>query len=468
MYGLPMKFTQAILSAGAFLFASCLPHSFAANERPNIVFIITDQHHAGMMSAAGNPHLETPALDSLANQGVRFTKAYVANPVCMPSRVAMATGMMPGRLGVFNNGMKADIPEHVDENSLGKLMKRAGYDTFYGGKTHLSPSLEPRTAGYDKFFKNQREELPAACIEFIETPRENPFFVVASFINPHDICFAFNAYKYFPQRLPLVDELYKQATQLPLDQLPPLPANHNIQTGEPIAIESSLKINAVTPAKIIRKEYDELQWRYYRWIYCRLTERVDGHIAKILDALKLNGLDENTIVLFTADHGDMDASHGLASKNHFYEESSGVPFLMRQNGSIPAGVVNDTHLISTGLDILPTLCDYAGIAAPNHLIGRSLRPIAEGRQTKEHRKFVVSENNIGRMVRSDRYKYCVYIEGDQRESLVDLKKDPGELTNLATHPEYQDILYSHQAYLQKWIEESGDEEAKSFAISGNR
>ena len=468
MYGLPMKFTQAILSAGAFLLASCLPHSFAANERPNIVFIITDQHHAGMMSAAGNPHLETPALDSLANQGVRFTKAYVANPVCMPSRVAMATGMMPGRLGVFNNGMKADIPEHVDENSLGKLMKRAGYDTFYGGKTHLSPSLEPRTAGYDKFFKNQREELPAACIEFIETPRENPFFVVASFINPHDICFAFNAYKYFPQRLPLVDELYKQATQLPLDQLPPLPANHNIQTGEPIAIESSLKVNAVTPAKIIRKEYDELQWRYYRWIYCRLTERVDGHIAKILDALKLNGLDENTIVLFTADHGDMDASHGLASKNHFYEESSGVPFLMRQNGSIPAGVVNDTHLISTGLDILPTLCDYAGIAAPDHLIGRSLRPIAEGRQQIERRKFVVSENNIGRMVRSDRYKYCVYIEGDQRESLVDLEKDPGELTNLATHPEYQDILYSHQAYLQKWIEESGDEEAKSFAISGNR
>ena len=141
---------------------------------------------------------------------------------------------------------------------------------------------------------------------------------------------------------------------------------------------------------------------------------------------------------------------------------------MRQNGSIPAGVVNDTHLISTGLDILPTLCDYAGIAAPDHLIGRSLRPIAEGRQQIERRKFVVSENNIGRMVRSDRYKYCVYIEGDQRESLVDLEKDPGELTNLATHPEYQDILYSHQAYLQKWIEESGDEEAKSFAISGNR
>lgn len=456
-------YSTFLAAAAAILLASAASLSTWA-ERPNILFIITDQHHARMMSAAGNTHLLTPALDSLAKDGARFTNAYVSNPVCVPSRIAMATGVMPGRFGVFNNGMKADIPAQVDANSLGKLMKRAGYATFYGGKTHLAPELEPLNAGYDSYFKDQREKLPDACIDFIETERDEPFFAVASFINPHDICYAYSAYNKSPKSMPLVDDLYRQATELPLDQLPPLPANHTIPAAEPSAIDSNLKIEAVTPAKIIRQDYDEVEWRYYRWIYCRLTERVDGHIQRILDALKRNGLDENTLVLFTADHGDMDAAHRLASKNHFYEESAGVPFLMRHSGSIPAGVVNDTHLISTGLDIMPTLCDYAGIEAPDYLLGRSLRPIAEGREKNERRAYVVSENNLGRMVRSERYKYCVYIEGDDRESLVDLKKDPGEMNNLASHPEHRATLNRHRSYLQQWIAESADQEAAQFAL----
>ncbi len=437
----------------------------ATPERPNILFIITDQHHAGMMSAAGNPHLKTPALDSLAAEGARFANAYVANPVCAPSRIAMATGMMPGRFGVFYNGMKATLPDSVNENSLGKLMKRAGYATFYGGKTHLTPELEPKNAGYDVYFKNQREELPEACIEFIDTPRDDPFFAVASFINPHDICFAYNAYLQDKQRLPLVDALYREASELSTDELPPLPDNFRIPDREPSAIEQSLKVNAVTPAKIIRAKYDEREWRIYRWIYCRLTERVDGHIARLLDALKRNGLEENTLVLFTSDHGDMDGSHRMASKNHFYENSVGVPFLMRLNGAIPSGVVNETHLVSTGLDILPTLCDYAGIEAPDHAIGRSLRPVAEGARSVENRPFVVSENDLGRMLRSERFKYCVYQYGDDRESLVDLQKDPGESTNLAQHPEYRSVLNQHRSYLLEWIQSSRDDDARSFAIA---
>ena len=165
------------------------------DSRPNILFIMTDQQHAGMMSCTGNPYLKTPAMDSLARDGIRFTNAYAANPVCVPSRIGMATGVMPGRLGVFNNGMKADVPHDVDAHSLGKLIKRAGYDTFYGGKVHMCPELSPINAGYDEYFKDQRDGLPAACIEFIERKRDNPFFVVASFINPHDICFAYSAHK---------------------------------------------------------------------------------------------------------------------------------------------------------------------------------------------------------------------------------------------------------------------------------
>ena len=113
---------------GAFLLSSLNFMGWAqvagADSRPNILFIITDQHHAKMLSAAGNPYLKTRALDSIAESGIRFTNAYAANPVCMPSRLSMATGMMPGRFGVFNNGMEATMPEEVTANSLGKLMKR--------------------------------------------------------------------------------------------------------------------------------------------------------------------------------------------------------------------------------------------------------------------------------------------------------------------------------------------------------
>ena len=108
-----------------------------ANKPPNILFIMTDQQHANMMSCTGNPYLKTPTMDSLARGGVRFANAYVTNPVCAPSRISMATGVMAGRLGVFNNGMKAEVPREVDANSLGKLIKSAGYDTFYGGASSV-------------------------------------------------------------------------------------------------------------------------------------------------------------------------------------------------------------------------------------------------------------------------------------------------------------------------------------------
>ena len=364
--------------------------------------------------------------------------------------------------------MKAHIRPDVDAHSLGKLIKSAGYDTFYGGKVHMCAELAPINAGYDEYFKDQRDGLPAACIDFIERKREKPFFVVASFINPHDICFAYSAYKgKSPKGKQSVEHLYRQAAALPLDELPPLPGNHAIPPDEPHAIESSLSPRAVTPAGTMRKGYDQREWRIYRWIYCRLTEQVDRHIGQILDAVKRNGLEEKTLIVFTSDHGNMDASHRLASKGLFYEESVGVPLLMKYKGTIPAGSV-DELLISNGLDILPTLCDYAGVAVPKRLLGRSLRPIAESKRVGQWRPYVVSENHTGRMIRSQRYKYCVYTEGVIRESLIDMRNDPGEMKNIATLAEYKDALLEHRGYLVQWIGESGDKEAKAFAVDAAR
>ena len=444
------------------------PELAAKASRPNILFIITDQHHANMLSSAGNPYLKTKALDGMAKAGIRFTNAYVTNPVCVPSRISMATGMMPGRFGVFNNGMKAKISKEVGDNSLGKLIKSGGYDTFYGGKVHLAPVLSPLRAGYDEFCKDQRDELPEVCIEFMTRKRDKPFFAVASFINPHDICFAYNARQSRRGKgKPLVNALYKEAEALPEDKLPPLPANHAIPKREPEAIEATMKVTATTPAKLIRKDYNERDWRNYRWIYCRLTERVDAQIGRLLDALKKNGLEENTLVVFTSDHGDMDGSHRLASKNVFYENSAGVPFIMQYKGVIPPSQVDEKSLVSNGLDVVPTLCDYAGVSAPEYLLGRSLRPVAENQKDNSRRPFIVAENNTGRMLRTARFKYCVYKEGEIRESLVDLVKDPGEMNNLAGRKGFEKHLNKHREFMQKWITESKDAEAKAFAVEPN-
>jgi len=437
-------------------------------KTPNILFIITDQHHANMLSSAGNPYLKTKALDGMAKAGIRFTNAYVTNPVCVPSRISMATGMMPGRFGVFNNGMKAKISKEVGDNSLGKLIKSGGYDTFYGGKVHLAPVLSPLRAGYDEFCKDQRDELPEVCIEFMTRKRDKPFFAVASFINPHDICFAYNARQAKRGKgKPLVNALYKEAEALPEDKLPPLPANHAIPKREPEAIEATMKVTATTPAKLIRKDYNERDWRNYRWIYCRLTERVDAQIGRLLDALKKNGLEENTLVVFTSDHGDMDGSHRLASKNVFYENSAGVPFIMQYKGVIPPNQVDEKSLVSNGLDVVPTLCDYAGVPAPEYLLGRSLRPVAENQKDNSRRPFIVAENNTGRMLRTSRFKYCVYKEGEIRESLVDLVKDPGEMNNLAGRKGFEKHLNKHREFMRNWITESKDAEAKAFAVEPN-
>ena len=116
-----------------------------------------------------------------------------------------------------------------------------------------------------------------------------------------------------------------------------------------------------------REKYTQNQWRLHRWAYCRLTEMVDREIGTVLDALKEAGLQENTLIVFTSDHGDMDSAHKLEHKQVLYEESVRVPFIMSYAGRIPAGVIDDTHLVSNGLDLLPTLCDYAGIKTPEEL-----------------------------------------------------------------------------------------------------
>ena len=147
----------------------------------------------------------------------------------------------------------------------------------------------------------------------------------------------------------------------------------------------------------------------------------------------------------------MNGAHRLEAKEVLYEEATRVPFILSYRGVIPEAAVDSSHLVSTGLDLLPTLCDFASIKLPAvALDGRSLRPLAEGHPADNWRNYVVAESWGDRMIRTQRFKYCRYTSGAQPEQLTDLSADPGEMNNLAERPEYANTLQEHRGLLTEW------------------
>ncbi len=176
-------------------------------------------------------------------------------------------------------------------------------------------------------------------------------------------------------------------------------------------------------------------WRMHRWKYHRLTEYVDSQIGIVLDALEKSVYGKNTIVIFTSDHGDMDAAHRLEHKSFFYEEASRIPFII-SGKKIVEGKVDYTTLVNNGVDLLPTLCDLAGIKSPVGLPGKSIAHSLIGKNIENNAQRIYLENEIGYMVTDGRYKYAIYNTGKTNELLIDLKTDPGEMHNLALNSRY--------------------------------
>jgi len=442
------------------------------DKRPNILFIMTDQQSAKMLSCTGNTWLKTPALDRLAASGIRFERAYACNPVCVPNRFSLQTGLMPSAIGMRHNGdsASAEVTETMREQSLGRLFSKAGYETVFGGKVHLPRKMKSiESLGYRNLTNDRRLGLAEACAEFIKGRHTKPFFLFASFINPHDICYmAINDYNRTQGEAPMANTDSKICEAV-LDNVrstgdvsafvegncPSLPANHEVPEAEPECIMAKY-IEPRPFQAYTRRKWSAEQWRLHRWAYCRLTEMVDAKIGIVLKALREAGLEKNTLVVFTSDHGDMDSSHRLEHKQVLYEESVRIPFIMSYKGIIPKGKVDDTHLISNGLDLLPTLCDYAGIEIPKGRPGQSVRSLAEGKPVKSWRDFVAVESHYGRMVRTARFKYCIHDSGRHAEQLIDLKTDPGEMKNLAEAETYKDVLKTHRRLLCQWVEEIND------------
>jgi choline-sulfatase len=227
--------------------------------------------------------------------------------------------------------------------------------------------------------------------------------------------------------------------------LPPAPPNLRDLERLPSALDEDRRKH---------EDRTEFEWRQYLWVYYRLVESSDQLIGRILDALDRNGLASNTVVVFTSDHGEMSGAHGMVSKQKLYEESVAVPLIIAAPGTRPG--VDRQHLVG-GIDLMPTFLDYAGIAAPGSLEGCSLRPLVEGKGVA-WRDFIAAETfgPESRMIRTDRYKYIAFADGERREQLFDEETDPGEIRNLVDDPRMVDVLARHRRLLEQWMAASGD------------
>ncbi len=473
---------------------SLVPQFARAQEKtkPNILLIITDQQSAYMMSNTGNPWVNTPNLDKLASQGIRFERAYTTNPVCVASRFSLLTGVMPSLIGMEDNDKhRSFVPNEVLNASLGNIFKNAGYETAYAGKTHLTGIDSangydnPFAYGFNKYLtphdREGRDETVVACIDFMRTTAGNPFLLVASFINPHDICYmplldwadATGTENPYPNQkaLDLIDEILEIPEGMSKKEFiklfcPPLPDNFEIPDNELPSFTSVKENNYIGWS---RRNYTADDWRLYRYLYARLTEDVDMQIGRLLNGLESTGLSENTLVIFTSDHGDQDASHRSGLKGYLYEESTNIPLIMRWTGVIPDNQKDEFSLISNGLDIIPTLCDFAGLPVPSHLTGMSMKPLALEKKGN-WREYLVVENNSARLVLFDNtWKYMVDLKRETApsgqmifyEMLFDISNDKGEMNNLAESPSHKRKIKKGRMLLETWYSEN------DITIDGN-
>ena len=415
----------------------------AAARRPNFLVILTDQQTHNAWSGSGNGWLKTPAMDSIARRGTVFTNAVCPYPVCSPSRSSIFTGRMPHETAVMGNG--GPIPAGMA--SLGELFRAAGYNTAYGGKWHLPKSFDGMT-GFTKIIggsalgRDMDAPLSNACSDWLRRSPGGPFLLVASFMNPHDIC------DWIRQ--------HKGTRELPAAAvMPPAPLNMAVDPEEPEAIQyhRTAGYDLMSQAVGIASEWRRDDMRHYHHDYYRMVEQVDAEIGKVLAALRETGQERDTVIVFASDHGEGLGAHRWAQKASFYEESLRVPLFVAGPG-VATGVNGE---LATLADIVPTLCALAGIPAPADVRGVN---ICGGFK----RDFVASElrygdpGREGRMIRTRHHKYVRFNSGARAEQLFDLDADPGETFNLARRG--GTLLQAHRQLMNDWLSKTGDSFAR--------
>ena len=430
---------------------------------PNVVIVMADQLAAEWLPVYGHEIVHAPYLSGLAADGVTFESAYCPSPLCAPSRAAMLTGRRASRIGVFDNA--AELPASVP--TLAHHLRLAGYHTSLAGKMHfvgpdqlhgferrLTTDIYPASLDWTPdwtravsdrlpWYHTMESVLtPARCVASMQTDYDDevafeavrelhqlarerdarPFLLVVSFSNPHD-----------PWEIPArYWNLYDPA-RIELPRVPLVP----LAEVDP----HSRRLRAMAGVDEVGLSEDQL--RHVRHAYFAAISYVDERIGAVLEALRESGLDDNTVVAFTADHGELLGERGLWYKMSFHEPSARVPLIVRAPGALAgarvAAPVSLLDLASTILELAggPGRADDAG------LDGQSLLPLLRGGADCAARAVVCEYHAEGvnapaAMIRVGRHKLIVC--GEDPDLLYDLETDPKELTNLAGRPESQPEL----------------------------
>ena len=424
--------------------------------KTNVLIVMSDQQSARAMSASGSPHVDTPHMDALAASGLRFDRCYCTTPVCGPARASLFYGRMPDALGTRYN----QDPPPGDVPHMGHVFREAGHQTRHFGAWDLPAPRENRLGDGFDFVRlppgvpqrlgdeTDGVVLEQAC-QFLKSPqaKAGPWLAAVAFLNPHDICW-------------WVRE--KPVPHANLHALPPLPPHFEIAPDEPEFVQISRRRQHYGPEIQWTLDWSSDQWRAYLYAYYRLTEQVDRCVGRLLAALHEEGHAERTLVVFTCDHGEGMAAHRWVAKLMFWEEVMNVPLILSCPGQVPRGAIDRTHLVSS-LDLLPTVCDYAGIAAPPGT-GRSLRPIVQTPPSPWRDSLVcelATDRNDptlrGRMVRTDRHKWMAFSRGARPEMLFDMDADPGETRNLASETAMKGVRADLRDRLVRWMAGTGDD-----------
>jgi len=346
-------------------------------------------------------------------------------------------------------------------------LRAEGYDVYWTGKWHARefyPNRAERIHGFDFLpvaFEGEfrglgldMDSLVTDRVEqFLATPHDAPWFLGLTWHNPHDICM-------------WIMEMFRDRFDAVIGdgELPPLPPNFEISPDEPTYFQFSREKKPGPWGAELNwtKNWSETDWRKYLRAYYRLTEIVDVELGRLMTALDRSPYGRDTLVILTSDHGEGCAAHRFVVKLTPYEEVTSVPLIIRAPGGVASGVCG-THFAS-GVDIVPTICDYAGASLPSsQCCGVSLRPFLENPDTLG-RDFAVTNVDLdknrphiaSRALRTQRYKYIAFSVGEPREALYDMDADPGETRNIAALPASRDALLRHRALLADWLAKTSD------------
>ncbi|MHC3439157.1 sulfatase-like hydrolase/transferase [Natrialbaceae archaeon A-gly3] len=462
-----------------------------ADSRPNVLLVLTDQERYDCTAPDGPP-VETPALDRLSKEGVRFEQAYTPISICTSARASLLTGLYPHNHGMLNNcheddAIQANLPE--DLPTFSEALAKAGYELTYTGKWHVGRDQVPGDFGFsylggsdkhhddiDAEFRRYREELDVpvdvSLEEAIYTAGENGTLVAATTPVPLE---ATRAYFLAERTLEALD---RHADTNPFfhrtDFLGP---HHPYVVPEPYASmydpeeidppESYAETFAGKPA--VHEQYvayrgvDDFDWETWAEIiakYWGFVTMIDDQIDRILEGLEERGLAEETMVVHASDHGDFVGNHRQFNKGPLmYEDTYHIPLQVRWPDVVPPGTVRDEPV--SLVDLAPTFLEVGDASIREEIDGRSLRPLLEGESSADWPEAVFAEyhgDEFGlysqRMVRTAQYK-LVY-NGPDRNELYDLEADPAELQNLIDHPAYADVRDELIDLLTAWMDETDD------------